>query len=175
MTGFVVNIESILQMAKDCYAIANGYADVASKITRVDAGTGHLTDKDGAATAADTDLIALIDEFFEYLRTTSSRYRLAGEQLEASAADYVTMDEEQQAVYQRYMDDWVSYTGTENDVRDYGSADWSAGEEADDTVRPDGTTEHAEGFSSTENPGNTDVETEEYLDELQEQSQQGGN
>jgi hypothetical protein len=175
MTGYVVNIESILQMAKDCYAIANDYADIASKITRVDAGTGHLTDKDGTATAADTDLIALIDEFFEYLRTTSSRYRVAGEQLEASAAEYVNMDDEQKAVYQRYMDDWESYEGTENDVRDYGNANWNAGEEADETDRPEGTTEHAEGFGTTENPGNTNAETEEYLDELQEQTQQGGN
>lgn len=175
MTGYVVNIESMLQMAKDCYAIANNYADVTSMITTVDNAVGHLTDKDGAATAGDTDLIALIDEFVEYLKTTSSRYRLAGEQLEASAADYVNMDDEQKAVYQRYMDDWESYEGTENDVRDYGNANWNAGEEAAETDRPEGTTEHAEGFSTTENPGNTDTETEEYLDNLQEQTQQGGN
>ncbi|MDQ3789471.1 MAG: hypothetical protein M3422_19785 [Actinomycetota bacterium] len=175
MTGFVANIESILQLAKDCYAIANDYADIAGTITRVDAATAHLTDKDGAATAADTDLVALVDEFFEYLKTTSSRYRVAAEQLEAAAATYVTVDDEQQAVFQRYMDDWASYEGTENDVRDYGNANWNAEEEADETDRPEGTTEHAEGFGTQENPGNSDDATEEYLDELQEQSQQGGN
>lgn len=175
MTGYVVKIESILQMAKDCYAIADNYADVTGKITTVDNAVGHLTDKDGAATVADTDLVALIDEFFEYLKTTSSRYRLAAEQLEASAADYVNTENEQKDVYQRYMDDWESYEGTENDVRDYGNANWNAGEEAAETDRPEGTTEHAEGFSTTENPGNANDDTEEYLEELQEQSAQGGN
>lgn len=175
MTGYVVDIETVMQMAKDCYAIANTYADVASKITRVDEAAGHLTDKDGTATAADTDLIALVDEFFEYLKTTSSRYRLAAEQLEASAADYVNVEDEQRDVYQRYLDDWESYEGTDNDVRDYGNASWNAAEEADDTDRPEGTTEQAEGFSTTENPGNANDDTEAYLDELQEQSGQGGN
>jgi hypothetical protein len=175
MTGFVVDIDTIMQLAKDCYAIANDYADVASKITRVDWGADHLTDKDGAATAADTDLLALIDEFFEYLRTTSSRYRLTAEQLEASAADYVAVDDEQQAVYQRYLDDWAAASVEGADPRDYGSADWNAGEEADDTVRPEGTNELAEGFSTTENPGDANAETEDYLDRLQEQTEQGGN
>ncbi|RSD09206.1 hypothetical protein [Amycolatopsis eburnea] len=143
MTGYTVNIETIMNMAKKCYLIADAYADVTGKIGSVDAAVGHLTDRDGAATAADTDVIALVDEFVEYLRTASSRYHLAAEQLEAGAAAYTNTEDDQRQIFEDYA---AAFDG--GGTRDYGNADWDPETEADDTARPEGTTEHAEGFDT---------------------------
>jgi hypothetical protein len=147
MGEYTVSINAIMTLAQNCYTIADDYAAVASTITQVDEANSHLSDRDGVATAADTDVIALVDEFFEYLKTTSSRYRLAAEQLEKAAGTYSEMEGDQQSVFQEH-----AALLDEGNYRDYGNADWDATAEADDTERPEGTTEHASGFGTTENP-----------------------
>ena len=132
MTEYTVDIDAILKMADNSYAVANNYAEVIRKISAVDAAVGHLTDKDGVATAADTDVIALIDEFVKYLKTTSSRYHIAADQLVASADAYTATEDAQRAVFERYLNDMADNA---EDVanRDYSNADWNPDEEADQT------------------------------------------
>ncbi|MFC4852850.1 hypothetical protein [Actinophytocola glycyrrhizae] len=162
MTGYNVDISAILDMAKQCYAAANGYAAVVGRVSDVDAAVGHLTDKDGAATAADTEVIALVDEFVEYLKTTSSRYFLAGEQLEASASTYTQQEEDQRRVFEAYMGDLESGDSAYAANREYGNADWNPGDEADETARQEGTTEHADGFGTEQHAASGSAE--DYLD-----------
>lgn len=161
MDGFHVDIDVVMSLAKNSYSAAEQYAQITTKITRTDAATPHLADKFGAATGADSDVVAMLDEFYEYLRTTTARYQLVGEQLEASARDYVQTDTEQQDVYNRYQNDFDAY--------DIGEADLGIdpGKEAGDTDRPDGATDaQPDSFGTDENPAENIEAGDGYLSGL---------
>ncbi|GAB3467582.1 hypothetical protein [Actinophytocola sediminis] len=170
-TGYSVKIDTIMELAKKNYDIAERYEGITRKLADTDLANVCLADQYGEATAADTEVIAIIDEFFEYLRTTTARYQLTGEQLEQAAAAYVQTDTEQEQVYRRYRDEFDEYG-----VGDHFEGDRSAvpederidpDEDAEATDRPDEANEdQAPGFGTDENPREPD-EDSDNLDGLE--------
>lgn len=164
MEGYVVNIETVMQLAQTSYHVAELYAEVAKKLVRTDEAHGHLTDQDGAATAADTDVIAMLNEFDGYVKTTTARYYLTGEQLEATAKTYVENEGEQQRVYEDYKKDWEKYG-----VGDY-DLGWDPEHIADDTARPEeATTAQPDNFGTDDNPAETNEDGKKALEGMEDE------
>ena len=162
MTGYHVDIDVVMSLAQNSYSAAEQYAQILTKITRTDGAAPHLADKDGVATGADSDVVSMIDEFYEYLKTTTARYQLVGEQLEETARTYVANENDQQEVYDRYMTDFDSYDVGESDLG------INPGKESSDTDRPDEATgAQADGFGTDENPADNVEGGSAYLDEIE--------
>lgn len=130
--GFNANVDDILRLGEFCEDAASAYEDLLVQFRDIVAVEGHLADKDGSPIAADTDVVALCNEFLEYVKTTSARYYLARDQIVAAAEAYAESDASQAAAFERTMEDWESQgVGTEQPGFD-------AKKEAGDTDRPEG-------------------------------------
>jgi hypothetical protein len=146
MDGYTVDIDAIMGMANTCYDIAEMYSDLTGRVGRVDSVGAHLTDETGDPTEADQEIMALLNEFEGYLKTTTSRYYLAGEQLEASARTYVDQENTQRE----------NFEGWDNEVNPP-DLPFDPDRGAQDTRRPDeATDDQAEGFETEENPEGDD-------------------
>lgn len=127
--GYTANIEDILKIGQACYEAGDLYDELLPMIAHTSKADAHLADKDGQATWGDTELIAVRDQLEEFLKTTTSRYIVAGDQVKASADDYAKTDADQKAAYDRIMEDWEDADVGDNDVP------FDPGQEADATDR----------------------------------------
>jgi hypothetical protein len=130
--GYEVVVSDVLTLAQYCESAAVAYEGTLAQFSDVLTADGHLADKDGSPTAADSDVVAMFNEFYEYVKTTSARYYLAHEQIKAAAESYAETDDGAKAVLERTMGDWeINGTGTAQPGFDTTA-------EAGDTDRPDG-------------------------------------
>ncbi|EIE98460.1 hypothetical protein [Saccharomonospora glauca] len=167
MSGYTVDIETVMQLARTNYEIAEQYAEVTKKLARTDDARAHLTNRHGYATVADEEIIRLLDEFENYLKTTTARYYLTAEQLEKAAERYVQQENEQRDEYNRWRESFER-----NGVGDY-DLQWDPDKVAGDTKRPEeATDEQADGFGTEDNPAEIDERSREYLEELEEATEE---
>lgn len=162
-TGYNVQIDTIMDLAKRNYDIAERYAGVFRKIADTDGARLNLADDSGQPGPADTEILSILDEFSEYLRTTAARYQITGEQLERAAGTYVQTDHDQYDVWRRYHEEFQ-----QDHVGDYFDDGQPASprdddltidpdKDADDTDRPDGANDdEAPGFGTDEHPDTDD-------------------
>ncbi|OQO92632.1 hypothetical protein B1813_10720 [Saccharomonospora piscinae] len=167
MTGYTVNIETVMQLAQSNYTIAEKYAEVTKKLTRTDDARDHLTDQYGSATEADNEIMSLLDEFEGYLKTTTARYYLTGEQLETAAGRYVEQEQSQLGQYREWRESF-----DRAGVGDY-DLNWDPDEVAGDTERPEDATGTQPGeFGTEEDPAERDEQGREYLEDLEDSTEQ---
>ena len=131
--GYTADIEKILAIGQACYDAADLYDELLPMIAHTSTADAHLADKDGRPTEGDKSLLGIRDQLEEFLKTATSRYILAGDQVKASAEEYVKVDTDQKAAYDRIMADWKEANVGDNDV------DFDPGQEADATERGSGT------------------------------------
>ncbi len=149
--GFEVDFGTVKDLARKCYDIAEQYSTIMRKIPLTDDARPHLADQNGEATAGDVDVIAMLDEFYEYLTTTTARYYLAAEKVEDSAKAYAEQEDESAG----------SWTG----IGDY-ELGWDPSALVDDTSRPEGTTEYAPGYGTDTHAAPEDEEGKADLEGL---------
>jgi hypothetical protein len=140
-----VRIETVMEMATTSYEVSEMYAEVTRELRKTEPARGHLADKDGEATAADRAVLDLLDEFEDYLTTTTARYHLTGAQLQTAAERYAETENVNAARLQTILDS-IEAAGL-GDYEGEGNAD----RQARDTDRPDeANDEQAEGYATDE-------------------------
>ncbi|TCP55063.1 hypothetical protein EV191_102275 [Tamaricihabitans halophyticus] len=115
--GYEAEIEDILQISKVCYNVGEQYDALAPKVDDTEDADKSLADQDGKATTADTALQQLRDQFSGFLSTSTGRYVLAAQQVEAAAEDYAATDDGRQHAFDRIMGDWEDAGVGDIDVR----------------------------------------------------------
>jgi hypothetical protein len=105
-TGFQVNVDVVLGIARNCYELAKEYAKLLPFIKETAAADASLANAEGRPTATDERVLELRNLLEEFLRTTSARFQLAGEQTQAAAEAYVDVDESQREMLIRILNDW---------------------------------------------------------------------
>lgn len=160
--SFSVSISDVMELASKSYQASEMYDQLRRRLADTDEARGHLTDDNGEPTVADREIIALLDEFEEYLVTTTARYYLAGDQIEAAARTYEET-EDLNAGQLDELNDWRT------DLREFdrlardGLGDYEGpgdpGEAAEDTDRPDyANDDMADGYETEESSTNPDTE-----------------
>lgn len=148
-----VDIEGVMNMANLSFQVSEMYDQVTRMLSDTDPARGELTDKDGEATPADQEILDLLDEFEGYLRTTTARYYLTGEQLVTAAQRYTAADESASERLERMIDSMENLG-----YGDY-EGEGDPNRQARDTNRPDAATdEQADGYATDENPAESDDE-----------------
>lgn len=134
-SGFEATITTIMAISKTCYELSGDYSGLLRSMSGLAGYDRHLTGSDGAKTAGDLALLDLRDEVEEFLKTTSARYYLAGEQTYEAARDYARTDEERQATFDEIDSGWRG-DPTRDDLGRYdkdNKPDFNAEREADET------------------------------------------
>lgn len=145
MGGYSLTIDTIMGMAQTCYDVAEQYSGITSRLARIDV-AAHLTDERGEPTEADREILSHLQEFENYLRTTTSRYTLAADNLAASARTYVEVEDVGRDTFESY------------DIDEF-DTQWDTERGAQDTHRPDVANDRpADGFGTEENPERTEQE-----------------
>jgi hypothetical protein len=140
-----IRFETVMQLAERSYRVSDTYDEITRELSKTDPARGHLTNKDGEATAADRTVLELLDEFEAYLTTTTARYYLAGEQVHTAAVRYAEVEDLNRQRIQNILDSLESL----DDYQGEGSPDRAA----QDTDRPDeANDDQAEGYATDENP-----------------------
>ncbi|WP_211234873.1 hypothetical protein [Glycomyces arizonensis] len=114
--GYTATVENILKIAQACYECGEIYEELLPRIGRVPAADASLSDKDGEATSADTNLIEARDELIEFVKTACGRLYLAGDQVTEAADAYAVADDGSQDAFDRIMDDWEDESFQKYDV-----------------------------------------------------------
>jgi hypothetical protein len=134
-SGFEATIPTIMAISKTCYGLSGDHSGLLRSMSGLAGYDRHLTGSDGAKTAGDLALLDLRDEVEEFLKTTSARYYLAGEQTYEAARDYARTDEERQATFDEIDSGWRG-DPTREDLGRYdkdNKPDFNAEREADET------------------------------------------
>lgn len=129
--NFLANVDDILRIAESCYDAGERYPEVLSRIAESAAADEHLADKDNQQTNADRNLLEVRDRLEQFVKTTSSRYLMAGDQVKSAAQAYAQQDSDQRGAFDRTMSDWA-----DEGVGDY-NVDFDVGSSVDETGRGD--------------------------------------
>jgi hypothetical protein len=122
------NPSSIHALARDSYRASDIYSKITKKLAGTDDAHRHLTNSDGEATAADREVVEILNEFESYLKTSTARYYECGERLVKAAKNYHDTEEGNQEDIDAILD-------LQGDA-DY-DGPGKAGKEAEETKRPE--------------------------------------
>jgi len=103
--GFSADIDEMTGLASTCYGIAEAYEQIRSQLGDVYDGDAHLKDQDGDATEADTRVLAMREDFLNFISTAIGRYCLAGEQIEEAARTYAESDDQAATSFEAWEDE----------------------------------------------------------------------
>jgi hypothetical protein len=103
------DIGGILRIAELCYGAGELYAGFLPGIENTRQADPHLAGQDGQPTLADQQLQDIRDQLEGFLKTTSGRYLVAGDQVTAAARLYVEVDTSQADDFRNIMVDWERY------------------------------------------------------------------
>ncbi|MER7113953.1 hypothetical protein ABT332_05625 [Saccharomonospora azurea] len=129
--GYTAHVDDILKIGQACYEAGEAYAELLPTLSGTFEADASLADKDGSPTETDTLLIETRDRLEEFMKTSSARYLLAGDQVKKAAEAYAEAEEDQKAAFDRIMADWE-----DADVGDYqDDVDFDPEEAARETER----------------------------------------
>jgi hypothetical protein len=129
--GYSTNVEDILGIGETCYLAGDLYEELPPKIAKTSEADEHLAGADGEPIFADGSLLGVREMLESFLKTTTGRYLMAGDQIKASAEAYVQVETDQKGTFDDFMKDW-EHEG----VGDY-EGDFDPKDYADDTDRSD--------------------------------------
>jgi hypothetical protein len=125
-----VDPDVIRALARDSYDASDLYGKITKKyLPDTDDAHRHLTGSDGEATDADRELVALIEEFEQYLNTSTARYYVAAERLVTAAKRYDEAEGMNQDQLERIIDQ-------QDEHKDHYEGSGNPNREARDTDRP---------------------------------------
>ena len=104
--GYQADVEDILRIGEACYEAGDDYAALIPTIDDTSDVDKHISGADGSPTPGDTAVLEVRDQLRGFLKTTAGRYLLAGDEVKKSAKEYVSVETDQKAAYDRIMADW---------------------------------------------------------------------
>ncbi|WP_112134905.1 hypothetical protein [Glycomyces dulcitolivorans] len=91
-SGFSADPAALFELAEKLGRAGAEYEEMLPLLDPVEDAAAHFADKDGRATGADTDALAMAAEFRGFLTTTAARYFIARDQVRQGAEDYKKSD-----------------------------------------------------------------------------------
>ncbi|MEU6248692.1 hypothetical protein [Glycomyces sp. NPDC047010] len=90
--GFAADTTKLVELAGKIGLVAGAYEQLPGRLSPVQAAAGHFADREGHATGADQDVLAMVEEFRGFLSTAAARYYTARDQVAKAAEDYEESD-----------------------------------------------------------------------------------
>ncbi|GAA1681638.1 hypothetical protein GCM10009830_30980 [Glycomyces endophyticus] len=129
--GFTADTAKLLELAAKLGLAAGAYEQLPARLEPVRAAAGHFTDREGNATPADADVLAMVEEFGGFLATTAGRYYLARDQVSGAAEDYEASDGDVSKAFTELLGRFEDSAGG----RQRPAEDFDPGEQAAETDR----------------------------------------